>query len=794
LKKTVTNIFVFLSFLISIPLCQVQIGDWNAFTSPLKINSITSIGDSIICATSGGLLIKHEEQVNTISKIDGIYGVDIVSIGKDDYHNIWLGGNSPNGFIQIYNFKDGSIDVFDYGLTSISQFWISDSLAFASFVDGQDVGLIKFIYENQKWSYRDIYRNFPSSIESILGFYILNNDMKTKIFLGTNVGLLVADISSNLKDPNNWNREFCCFNDGPVKAMCNYKDGLAFIYEGESSGVHFIYPELEEFVSEELNIQLPSAFDKMIFDNENFLIGIKNKNIFSQKLGFEPLSINQNLNELIFDKEGNILVGTDLGLRIVNNITFNIESFLPNAPISAKFTAIEVLDDGRFVGANSRGISIKDFDGWRNILEVSTNDPENINTTYDYSSFVADFIPFDFGYSVADIEQGPDGLVYLAVDGTYPVSSNPERKGGGILVIDIDNPLNTVAIDTSILSYYTSSSSDRPYIVVKDLEFDRDGNLWVANAFSTNKNAPIHVKSPDGDWKAYGSSETQFKISQSPISLSFDSWDRPWFGAFKAGEANLGTYPDGGIFGLTYEGEPSQPESFLWESVLTNATVWSIAFGKNNRLFYLTPTGLNYYDIILGGNNFGQNLYSYFPNISFGGGSKIEIDEQGNVWTLSTTQGIHVLLENTTYWPNINGLRENNSLLLSDEIYDIAFDKDKKLAYIATSKGVSVLRIPFGDSYNDNSRVKIFPSPFLTEQHESMIIDGVVFNSSAKIMTLDGQVIRDIKSRGMSIDGDQIKWDGKSNDGITAPSGVYLVSVIGANGKNKFEKITVINK
>jgi len=61
-------------------------------------------------------------------------------------------------------------------------------------------------------------------------------------------------------------------------------------------------------------------------------------------------------------------------------------------------------------------------------------------------------------------------------------------------------------------------------------------------------------------------------------------------------------------------------------------------------------------------------------------------------------------------------------------------------------------------------------------------------------MTLDGQVIRDIKSRGMSIDGDQIKWDGKSNDGITAPSGVYLVSVIGANGKNKFEKITVINK
>ena len=185
--------------------------------------------------------------------------------------------------------------------------------------------------------------------------------------------------------------------------MCNYKDGFAFIYEGESSDVHFIYPQLGDFVSEELNIQLPSGFDKMLFDNENFLIGIKSKNIYSQKLGFEPLSINQNLNELIFDRNDNILVGTDLGLRIVNNTTFNVESFLPNAPVSAKFTAIEVLDDGRFVGANARGISIKDFDGWRNILEVSTNEPENISTIYDYSSFIADFIPFDFGYSVADL-------------------------------------------------------------------------------------------------------------------------------------------------------------------------------------------------------------------------------------------------------------------------------------------------------------------------------------------------------------------------------------------------------
>ena len=42
-----------LVFLFSILFGQVKIGDWRAFTSPLKINKTIIIGDSIICATEG---------------------------------------------------------------------------------------------------------------------------------------------------------------------------------------------------------------------------------------------------------------------------------------------------------------------------------------------------------------------------------------------------------------------------------------------------------------------------------------------------------------------------------------------------------------------------------------------------------------------------------------------------------------------------------------------------------------------------------------------------------------------
>ena len=132
--------------------------------------------------------------------------------------------------------------------------------------------------------------------------------------------------------------------------------------------------------------------------------------------------------------------------------------------------------------------------------------------------------------------------------------------------------------------------------------------------------------------------------------------------------------------------------------------------------------------------------------------------------------------------------------MLSDEIYDLDFDYQRKLVYIATSKGVSILRIPFGESYTDYENIKIFPSPFLIPSNQNMIVDGLMYNSSMKIMTLDGLVIRDINSSGLDVDGDQLSWDGKDNRGEYVSSGVYLVSITDNSGNNTFSKITVVKK
>ena len=188
-------------------------------------------------------MVKSGDIYNTLTTIDGLYRVDLSNIEKDSFGNLWIGGNTPSGFIQIYNFNIGSVEVFDFGLTEITNFYIDGENAYAAFIDGQDVGIVKFVHSNDKWSYRDIYRNFPVAVDEINGLEILQTTVSSEknIFLATNAGLFLGKISTNLKDPNNWQRGFCCFNDGPIKAMTRYQDGLTFIFHEDGNDPAKIY-------------------------------------------------------------------------------------------------------------------------------------------------------------------------------------------------------------------------------------------------------------------------------------------------------------------------------------------------------------------------------------------------------------------------------------------------------------------------------------------------------------------------------------------------------------------------
>jgi len=774
------------SFTISVG--QNIIGDWNALTSPLEVNDLTYVNEITYAATGGGLLkIDEENRYNTLTTVDGLRGINLSTITFDHNNHLWIGGSSPTGFLQLYDPENTqSINSFDFGLTSIIDIQINNYIVWVLFQDGQDKGIMKFIYD-EDWEYRDSYKNYPPDAGSINCFTCTDSIL----YVGMSNGLYYARMDENLKDPNNWIKLTPDFN-GNISALISNNEKLVFSFEDglfEYSLSNNNYSEIE------FSYELESV-DKIQMTDEGYWI-IDDGSLYL-KSQYDYLVEDRYNSTSIIQKPNYTLVGLENGILFITKTLDNLyesNRFLVNAPVTNNFSSITVLNDGRVVCGSGDGISIYDNNGWRNILEVKTQGTLTISSDYDYDSFIADTIPNDFGEFISDLEEGPDGLLYCAIRGSRVYSGNPPRWSGGVIIIDVDNPENITVIDTTFLSYHTTSGNSIPYQVTLDLEFDDDGNLWIANPYCINGNNPIHVRSPEGEWKHYGSSETTTRISQSPSALSFDSWGRLWVSAFQAEEANLGIYPNGGISMLTFSGIPYEPSDFNWDIINYSGTVWSLALGMDDRMYFLTPTGLNYYDLKNNSNPIiSENLYSYFPNISFGNGAGISIDNQGNTWTYSPTQGIHVLLKNTAYWPDINGFRSTNSPLLSDEVRDIDFDENKNLAYIATSKGINVLRIPFGNPKLNYNSVKIFPSPFYIPNSNSMKVDGLIYESSMLIMTLDGKVIKKIPSKGLNIDGDQLSWNGKDRNGEYVSSGVYLIMIYGEDGSRHEEKITVINK
>lgn len=741
-------------------------------------------GDTIVAATGGGLLIfdRNTKAFSTLTNIDGLVTTDLQTVAIDPYGNLWLGGGEPDGLFQVYDLrkKQSLNDFADFGFFEVTGFTTSDSIVYGIFRENQDIGLIEFIYQDGRFIYRDVYRNWPIALGNIESVIIYDD----YVWVGTDYGLLQGNWKlNNLKDPDNWT--LVAGMSGNITTLHRYGDELLIVND------RIVYlmrlPDLTIKWHWD-NFSHSYLFKDIIQSPDSSYWGILNRAFIKLNDTAKAWQINTDysLENLLPLTDNSILAGTGAGFAVVDTTARRMKRYIPNAPVTNQFSAVTVLSDGRVVAGSKYGLAIKEPQGWRNI--VADRDTTIVHTSHDYRYYSADTLPIHFGGFIADLEQGPDGLVYCAVRGTHPVlNTSYKQRGGGIIIIDIDNPTEYTLIDTAVLDYFADE-----YMVVKDLEFDPLGNLWVADTYVTTKLIPLHVRSADGNWGHYSALNSNYVLGLGADALAFDRWGRVWIGSL-----TLGSYPsgvtNGGLAVLNYTGNPTDPETFQWTLENEGENIWSIAITAQNILYLLTPDGLAWGTIQNSMTDPLRNLSDpRFPNISFGEGSRVKIDPRGNAWTISPDDGVNVLLENATYWPNIAGLRFDNSMLLSNNVTDIDFDEDKGLAYITSKRGLNVLKIPFARKKSANESLKIFPSPYHIPNESPLVIDGIKDFSSIKIMTVAGDVIRTMKAGSSLIQGYQAFWDGRDQSGNWANSGVYLIFMYNNDNLNEVAKITVI--
>ena len=781
------KVYITVGFFLALVMGQSRIGDWDSFTSTLEIKSMINVNGKVFCSTRGGLLIFDpvEKKFTSVTNIDGLMGSNLAALALDPQGNLWIGGGEPHGFVQFYDpLRLESIAEFKYDLTEIQHFAVVDSQGYALYKLNQDLGLIEFQKKAGRYIHKDLYPNWPGDAANVSGIYLFDN----KVYVATDKGLIVGDSDS---DPHTWTRPFEELN-GNITSVYLSENRLYSVVNKRVFSLDLINSEIvliaESFSNPLLGLTITA--------DGNSLWGYDSENIYKfndQEIEFRIPVTKNHIRSLIGMDKGDIIFGTETGLMIVDDSSGKLESIKPNTLHSGQITAVTVLNDGRIVAGTKDGIAIKETGGWRNI--VATGSEIIVHEDPDFNYFVADTLPLDFGESISDLEQGPDGYLYCAVNGTYPP---PRRNGGGIVILDVDDPANFTVIDTTYLDYFSNE-----FMIIYDLEWDRFQNLWVANPFATVRKEPIQVLTSQSDWGSFSADVTPQKLSLTPNSLAVDAWGRVWVASFVDNAINIG-YPNGGLAVLIYDGDPASPSDILWKEFprYNASSVWSVDITDNNRLYVLSPSGLDYFDLQFSRDDpiAASSPRTYFPNIPFDGSSKVVSDTRGNAWVISPTEGVHVLLSNATFWPNNNpgidveSFNSETTPLLSNIVSDIAFDTNLGLAYISSNLGINSVRIPFAEKKTSYSQLKIYPSPYVIPNHYPLIMEGLRDNSSVQILTLTGEVVRHLKTSDMGIHGDQVGWDGKNKSGDWVPSGVYLISIYDPDGSSTFGKITVIRQ
>lgn len=789
----------FLLFLSVLAYSQSRVGEWNSYTSFLTVRQAIEVGQDIVFATSGGILIfdRASESFETLTNIHGLRETDLSAIDIDKNGYLWVGSSSPTGVVQIFDLANRrAVKTFDFDLSSITAITTADSVVFVAYSKNLEWGILEFAWHENEYIYRQIYKPSEESME-----YIADLAMRgDSLFAATDLGLFVGDYRRFILNyPQNWEL-LSGFSVSPVTRLDSGTGEFLIIADGE------IWSYSDEPVQLSDAYKGKSSLLDVARGGDGKLYGLLKGSLvrFDDQGGIDTswntLARSSRLQTL---NDGNLLVLRNRGFGIWVIDKQGFEWHAPNTPVSNVYTSLAVLEDGRLVAAGKEGVSVLSEHGWYNLVPSPTMWAIRDHSPEQYSEFVADTAQFKSSRVWSLLARNDE--ITMSLQGVYPDTNEVGHSiGGGVVRIDLSQPSELIIFDTT--EGHINPYDESGYMNVRGLHFDDDENLWISNFGAGDLDRKVTVMTSEGVWSyvpQLGSGGIAQKL-ESPTDVL----------VIKDNVIMVGSSKDDGLFILKLDQDsdgdgvpdvldedanesdilPVTWVNFSANDGLSNNTVWSLISPEPSAAWALTAQGLQRLTFNSDYTKMTPYFFTYFSGVPFGEGSKVHMDGRENVWVSSVTAGVYILLANATPWPDWNGFQHNNSYLLSDEVTAVAFDNEKGVAYIATSKGINSLRIPFAEKRKTYDKVIVFPSPYRIPSSQPMVIDGLMDHSSLKIMMLSGRVLREIKAISLSVHGYQAFWDGRTDGGEYVGTGVYLVAIYSETGESHVAKIAVIRE
>lgn len=721
------------------------IGDWKNYTNMKDVVALVNTRDAVWAGTNGGLLrfTVQDSAFKKFTNSEGLTDNGISAIGLGPNGTLWIG--EASGAIDVLSPSSNSWQyIRDISLSTKPQKSVN---AFFSRGDSMYIATAFGIslFSVSKFEFKDTYSNFGSFASPNVSSLVVYGG---RIYVATSSGLAISKPNAvNLAAPESWDS---FTNPGNANAMASFRgnvyaasNGGLFVFQnGDWSSISGITQSVKALVSTDSLLYVVGT---------NTVVTLSPSNTISTYGGAAPGTIAC----ATLDSSNRFFAGLrDGGVALLNTGLNQWKQFIPDGPASNFFSSIAVDEKGVVwaASATENGNGFSSFNGarWRN-YNVRTTPQLNTNDYF-------------------NVSLGPNNSKWF---GSW---------GSGLAVVNSAGDLVRVFNNT-----YPGfvGAVGAAYVVVGKTATDRFGNVWVPLYGSLDGNVLWKMK-PDSTWEYYKSAASN--SYNFIVGLTIDRNGTKW-----CSNSLPGFLPPAQFMYFNESIAVSGLENDHWGQLtttdgLTSASITCVTEDNDGALWIGTDVGITV---------IGEPLYpkSRITRVFLGAVrdlfiNAIAVDALNNKW-IGSRQGVIVVSPDGTSLIAQYDVANTNGKLVDNNVLSIAFDEKRGIAYFGTGKGLSSLEIPAIATVEKLASLEVAPNPFVLPDNSSVSIKGLAENTTIKILSVTGALIRQFVAQG----GGRAFWDGTDAVGKTVGSGVYLVVAYAENGSQvSTAKVAVVRR
>ena len=738
--------------------------NWNTYFSYNLISAIDN-GESVIYFASYNSIFSYDISSNQIEKFDTLNelsGDEISAFYFSEINNNLVIGYS-SGFLQIIDLNSNSIiNIYDIlnkptipsNKKTINDFFQSGDQLLIS------TGYGVSIYNLNGYEFGDTYYigDFATQI-NVTSTIIHENFIYAS---SPDLGILRANINSNLIDFNNWQTIYF----GDIQEL--FYDGENIFFYTNYSIMRINDDEITSILTfENQIININSSDSKFIIITDEKCL-IYNDQLTQLVYEIDSEMYSSGFNQGII-KDNYIYIATnENGVLIINNNSGDYSYLKPDGPLENDIFSVETLNNKTWV---SYGNYTEYFNPYPLKFSGLSNYDENLNSWFNI---------------------GKDSIPELAVN-LNNISINPFNNDnvfissfeGGLL--EIEN-LNIIDFYDNNNSGLESLSIDDPLyesVRISDIEFDQNGVLWILNSRIDSPLKSYNLE--NNSWNSYDFTEIINDGFQDELGfndIEVDDYGNKWIAGLRSG-----------LIGFNNESGTIQLRKVFSQdqSNMPSSYVKSIAVDNNNHLWIGTIQGLRV--LYNTSNFFDTSVVTTQQIVILEDGiprelleqqyiSDIEVDGANNKWVATIGSGVFYFSPNGQQ--TIHHFTKENSPLPSNNINDISINYSNGKVYFATDQGLVSYNTGSISSSENFSNTYVYPNPVRPEfntESERVKITGLTQNVNIKITDIEGNLVAEAQSNinsryrnfNLEIDGGTAFWNGKNLRNRLVASGVYII-------------------